>query len=264
MNQILNVHLLPDWIDHREIAGHLAIVVDVLRASTTVATALNSGATCVVPCLTVEEARKLATQRPGSLLGGERQGKKLPGFDLGNSPLEYTRELVSEKTLVFTTTNGTKALTRCMGCSRVLIGCIANRAAVCQAAHGADRIDVICAGTNGELSMDDVLAAGAIVSGLPDRQLNDGARLSLKLWQSLTLRQSLMLGQSVQRADLVPAIRQCLAESLGGRNLIQIGMESDLAAAAELDGLTLVPELDRATWEIKSLAVDGSIVETPH
>ena len=83
MNRILNVHLLPELADPHDLAGHTSIVIDVLRASTTITTALASGAEKLIPCLTVEEARQLARDRPGALLGGERGGERLPGFDFG-------------------------------------------------------------------------------------------------------------------------------------------------------------------------------------
>ena len=188
MNRILNVHLLPDLADPHDLAGHTSVVIDVLRASTTITTALQHGAAEVIPCLTVEEARQLSGQRPGSLLGGERGGKPLPGFDFGNSPAEYAAERVADKTIVFTTTNGTKAMTRCMGSGRILIGAIVNRAAVCRAVAEDERVDIICAGTDGEFSMDDALGAGAMVSQLShnssDWVLNDGANISLSLWNN--------------------------------------------------------------------------------
>jgi len=241
MNQILNVHLLPELAHPHDIAGHTSVVIDVLRASTTITTALDSGAEKIIPCLTVEEARQLASQRPGALLGGERQGQKLPGFDVGNSPAEYTAGRVHGKTLVFTTTNGTKAMTRCMGSCRILIGSIVNRSSICEAVASDPRVDIICAGTNEQFSMDDALAAGAIASGLTHWDLNDGAKVCRQLWES-----------HVTNGNQANSIRKALAESIGGRNLIAIGMDSDLDLAAELDRFSLVPELDRSTWEISS------------
>ena len=119
MTNQLNVHLLPELANPHDLAGHTSIVIDTLRASTTITTALENGAEKIIPCLTVEEARQLANDRPGALLGGERGGKPLPGFDFGNSPAEYEPNRVAGKTIVFTTTNGTKAMTRCMGSARM-------------------------------------------------------------------------------------------------------------------------------------------------
>ena len=231
MNRLLNIYWLPELADPHQIAGHASVVVDTLRASTTITTALHSGAEKIIPCLTVEEARQIATQREGALLGGERQGQKLPGFDLGNSPAEYSPKRVGGKTIVFTTTNGTRAMTRCMGASRILIGSLVNRHAICRAVAEEPRVDILCAGTDGQFSMEDALAAGAMAAMMPDRQLNDAAYVCKSLWQS---------------QDRI----EVLTASLGGQNLIRIGYASDLELAGELDRFELVPELDRSTWEI--------------
>ena len=231
MTQILNVHLLPDLADPHDLSGHTSVVIDVLRASTTITTALAYGAECIIPCLTVEEARQVAGARDGALLGGERQGQRLPGFDLGNSPAEYRPETVRDKTIVFTTTNGTKAMTRCIGAGKILVGSLVNRSAVCRAIADDERVDIVCAGTNGQFSMEDALAAGAIAQGLKDWTLDDAAYLCKTLWES-------------QASDHV------LAQSLGGRNLIGLGMEADLTLANQVDHFEIVPELYRASWEI--------------
>src|SRR5438132_10850132 len=108
----------------------MVVVIDVLRAAPTIFQALAAGATEVVPCLEVEEAKKIAVQIARSaILGGERGGKQIPDFDLGNSPAEYTPERVAGKTVVFTTTNGTRAMLRCEAARRVLIAAFTNLSA---------------------------------------------------------------------------------------------------------------------------------------
>ncbi len=245
MNRILNVHLLPELADPHDLAGHTSIVIDVLRASTTITTALASGAEKLIPCLTVEEARQLARDRPGALLGGERGGERLPGFDFGNSPAEYHSETVSGKTVVFTTTNGTRAMTRCMGSGRILVGAIVNREALCRQVSGDERIDIICAGTNGAFSLDDALGAGAIVDRLTmdstDWRLDDGAEICRSLW----CREA---GSSGDPEQILGALKR----SIGGKNLLGLGMESDLGLAAQLDSFDCVPVLDKSTWELRS------------
>jgi 2-phosphosulfolactate phosphatase len=150
---------------------------------------------------------------------------------------------VAGKTIVFTTTNGTKAMTRCMGSARLLVGAIINRAAVCQAIAKDQRIDLVCAGTNGDVSLDDALGAGALVDRLSltrsDWQLNDAAEMCHSLWQN-------EVGETKDSGR----IANVLSKSIGGRNLIKIGMKADLPRASELDRFECVPELDRATWEI--------------
>src|SRR5688572_1010188 len=104
----LNVHFLPSHVPEPRLAGSMVIVIDLLRASSTICEALASGATCVVPLLEVDETKAAAGKydRSEIVLGGERHGKVIDGFDLGNSPLEYTPHAVSGKTVLFTTTNG--------------------------------------------------------------------------------------------------------------------------------------------------------------
>jgi 2-phosphosulfolactate phosphatase len=243
MNRILNVHLLPELANPHDLAGHTSVVIDILRASTTITAALDAGAKSIVPCLTVEEARQLASQRPGAMLGGERGGKPLPGFDFGNSPAEYTSDRVAGRTIVFTTTNGTAAMTRCMGSAHVFVGAIVNRAALCGRLADEARVDLICAGTNDEFSLDDALAAGAIVERLAiersDWELNDAALICRSFWRN-------EVGSSGDHGSIAAA----LSRSIGGRNLIEIGLQDDLPFASRLDSSDRIPELDRSNWEI--------------
>src|SRR5262245_9024917 len=106
------VHLAPELFQSGDLHDGVAVVIDVLRASTTIVQALAAGALAVIPCSEVDEAERLAARfRPGTaLLGGERKGVRIAGFDLGNSPGEYTPAVLRGKTLIFTTTNGTRAL----------------------------------------------------------------------------------------------------------------------------------------------------------
>src|SRR5437588_13012226 len=130
----VRVHLLPELAPAGGLAGGVAVVVDVLRATTTIVHALAAGCTSVRPCATVEEARELAGQmRAGRvLLGGERGGAPLPGFDLGNSPREYTAKLCHGSTLVLTTSNGTRALVRAAEAERTILAAFVNYSAVCE------------------------------------------------------------------------------------------------------------------------------------
>lgn len=240
-------------------AGGIAVVIDVLRASTTIVTALAHGATRVRPVLTIEEARAEAAAR-GALLGGERGGRRIDGFDLGNSPLEYSRGRVGGRSIVITTTNGTAALHACSGAVEVLIGAIANRTAVAACARslaeqraGCD-VHLVCAGTDGVVTEEDLLAAGAILdaaSRLPGAEadaLDGPAAVAISLYRS-----------TVARGPTVPdAIVHAFANSLGGRNLIELGMGRDLTASAAIDSLPIVPRLDCGTgWLSESTADDG-------
>jgi 2-phosphosulfolactate phosphatase len=123
----IDVYLLPALVDPVELEGKAVVVIDVLRATTTIVHALAAGTSEVAPCEEIEDAKKLAaTLGSKAVLSGEREGLPIPGFDLGNSPAEFTRDRVAGKTLVFTTTNGTRAMHRCRHAARVLLGAFVN------------------------------------------------------------------------------------------------------------------------------------------
>ncbi len=233
----LRVHLTPDTIDPRALAGCTAVVVDVLRASTTIVAALAAGAVHVVPCLEPEDA--LLAREAAALpcvLGGERRGVRIDGFDLGNSPREYTPDSVGGRILAFTTTNGTRALLRCAPATAVLVGCLTNRAAVCRAAHARARpVQIVCAGTDGALCLDDVIASGAIASALLatgdfDPGDDDATRLAIAAFNAA----------GPAPAALAAALRQ----GRGGRNLVAIGLAPDIDDCAAIDTSPIVPVFD--------------------
>jgi 2-phosphosulfolactate phosphatase len=230
----VQVHLLPALAPAGALAGGIAVVVDVLRASTTIVHALAAGCSMVRPCADVEEARALADEmRAGRvLLGGERGGVAIPGFDLGNSPREYTTKVCKGKILVFTTTNGTKALLRAAEADRTLVGAFVNYSAVCEQLRADPRpVHVLCAGTEGQVSLEDTLFAGALVDFLCDVvevRLNDSARLA---WDCFETHGQVLLG--------------ALELGRGGAKLHRLGYDDDIRAAAQIDLFALVPELRR-------------------
>jgi 2-phosphosulfolactate phosphatase len=224
-------------------AGGIAVVIDVLRASTTIVTALAHGAAVVLPRRSIDDARAAAAARAGALLGGERGGLKIAGFDLGNSPAEYTADRVAGKPVVITTTNGTLALAACREAVEVLVGAIVNRSAVAAtarrlaAARGCDAIHLVCAGTDGQVTDEDVLAAGAILDAAGrDEELDAAALAARDRFRALATA-----GRQGLEQRIATAFRTCR----GGENLIALGMEADLAAAAAIDSLAIVPRLDR-------------------
>jgi len=228
------------------------VVIDVLRASTTIVTALAHGASLVLPCRSLDEARAAAAGRPGALLGGERGGVRIAGFDLGNSPAEYTAERVAGKVVVITTTNGTAALAACRDATEVLVGAVVNRGAVAATAvrlaeeRGCDAIHLVCAGTDGQVTEEDLLAAGAILEAAgPGGQLDATARDARDRFRSLA---------AAAGTGLAGGITTAYRGSRGGRNLIALGMEADLALAAAIDSLAVVPRLEREA---------GALVATP-
>src|SRR3954469_17118877 len=156
----LNVYNLPSHVEERELAGGTAVVIDVLRATSTICRALAAGAREVVPFVTIEDALAAAEKvgRANVVLGGERRGVLIPGFDLGNSPGEYTPARCKRVTVVLTTTNGTRALLRAAEGERVLVGAFVNYSAVCEQLRADGRpVHIVCAGTDGEVSLEDTL-----------------------------------------------------------------------------------------------------------
>lgn len=232
------------------------MVIDVLRASTTIATALARGATCVVPRRSIEDALAAAADRPGAVLGGERGGVKIAGFDLGNSPAEYTAERVAGRPVVITTTNGTAALAACDRAAEVLVGAIVNRSAVAAAARRlAGQLDgravhLVCAGTDGKLTEEDLLAAGAILdaAGRDPAAVHDTldlpARAARRHYRDLA---------AAGRDGLPVRIALAFRTSRGGENLLALGMESDLALAAAVDSLDVVPRLERRAGHLRAM-----------
>ncbi len=244
MPETINVRFLPDLAAPDAFAGTTAVVIDVLRASTTMLAALAAGAAGIVPCLHVEEARSLAADQQGTLLGGERGGLKIEGFDFGNSPAEYTVESVRGRTIAFTTTNGTRALQRCASAEQVLIGSFVNLTALCRALRSCRTIELVCAGTNGQVTREDVLFAGAVVAQMntTDGSLshNDEAQLAEAAWR-----------QVEAQLEAGTPFAQCLEQTRGGRNLLRTGQGSDIRLAAAIDRFGLVPELSRQDWIVR-------------
>lgn len=240
MSRQLHVHFLPSLTTPDELAGGVVVVIDVLRASTTIATALAAGAKSVTACLEVDEARRRAEafSRDEVRLGGERQCVKIEGFDLGNSPAEYTAESVGGKTVLFTTTNGTRALLQCRRAAVVYVAGFVNAAATLEAIKSQPEQDIhlLCAGTEGHISREDVLFAGCLVDRLAESDLerNDSAELAQAAWR--------VCDQSNLAAEL--------RVSRGGRNLIRNGMATDIALAAHLDSLAVIAEFDPQSGSI--------------
>lgn len=253
MSYVLNVHALPSVSTPEELRDSTVVVIDVLRASTTMAFALEAGAKEIIPCMEIADARRIAAEFGAGevVLGGERGGTRIEGFDLGNSPSEYVVESVAGRTLVFTTTNGTRALLHCRQAKRVLIGAFVNVSAVLKELAGVERIDLVCAGTDGQYSRDDILLAGLLVQRL---QQMTGHPFQLNV-QALTSRENWVSTFAVPYAtgaELLPAelLARQLRSSLGGQNLLAIGLESDILTASELDRCQVVPELDLKSFRV--------------
>jgi 2-phosphosulfolactate phosphatase len=246
------VHLLPSLIPPGCLHGGIAVVVDVLRASTAMVYALAAGCEAIVPCSEIDEAKAVAATLPAgsALLAGERQGLPIPGFDLGNSPEEFTPEVCKDRTVVMTTTNGTRAVLASLEADRVYIASFANLRAISQEIsvqllkkdHGSS-VHVICAGTEGFISFEDSLLAGALARDAaqiiprasPDNTVmgNDEALVAAYQW--------LAAAQGLRERPLTRLLRL----GRGGQNVERIGLDADIAAAAQVNRFDLVAEVNR-------------------
>ena len=235
------VHLLPTLLGPGELRGGVALVVDVLRATTVMVHAVAAGVEAIVPCLEVEEARAAAAALPAgaSLLAGERQGLPIPGFELGNSPGDFTPDVCRGKTLVMTTTNGTKAILASLDADRVGIAAMVNAKAVARwALTGGKPVHVVCAGTDGRVSLEDTLLAGELVS-----RVRRGGGFAYGNDQALIAEAAFQDG--LASAHDGASWPDLVARGRGGRRVREIGLGSDVDAAARRNWLDVVPELLR-------------------
>ena len=229
------VAFTPAGLGKDEVAGRGVFVIDVLRATTTMCAALHHGAKSLIPVGSIAEAMKLVqTLGPDDLLlTGERHGKAIPGFALGNSPLEMTEAQVRGKTLVMTTTNGTGALLATTGAAQVFAAAAVNLSAAAGRARQllADGLDllVVCAGRHGAFGLDDAYTAGRlIVATLGDRRRLDGCDDAALAAVDLVRR----YGDRWERP---------FERSAAGRQLESIGMAEDVAESARQDRYPVLP-----------------------
>lgn len=249
----LKVHFLPELTSPDALANAAVAVIDVLRATTTITHALAAGAIEVIPCLEVEQAETTAKNYPPdtTVCGGERGGLPIPGFQFGNSPTEYTAHSVAGKRVVFTTTNGTKAIMLCQRASRVAMAGFVNLSAVCRWLEPHAEVHLLCAGTRGEITREDVLLAGAMMhrlaAGKRPCTLNDQAILARDAWRACGAMADGGGGGAIDPVKLAAELRN----TQGGRNLAAIGLETDIDVAAQVDRFDCVGELDLGSWMIR-------------
>ena len=214
--------------------GRHVVVIDVLRASSTIVHACENGIGRIIPVASVEDATKLlpTLDRKDTLTGGESEGKKIEGFDLGNSPTEYAARVVKGKTLVFSTTNGTAAMTRSAAAEEIVVACFRNLSAVVArlAASHIQDVAVLCAGNQGHMALEDFICGGLIVErlaagGRGAMELDDGARAARVL------------------AATMSDVREVVGSSTHGRRLAELGFSDDLDFCADVDTSTVVPRV---------------------
>lgn len=230
----LDVFFTPLQVKLADTQGRLVIIVDVLRASTTVATALGNGAKTVIPLEGPDEviSRSKEFHRSQIILAGEQKMHPITSFDLGNSPQDFTKKAVEGKTILITTTNGTRALLGVQGARDIVIASYVNFTAVLAmmkvAASSNTDIAIICAGEEGGFTLEDTACAGRYVRAIPKRadgvQMNDAASASVLIEKKY--------GENIAKL---------FKESTHGQALQAAGFGDDLAAAAKVDAYPVVP-----------------------
>jgi 2-phosphosulfolactate phosphatase len=210
-----------------EVAAPVGIVIDVLRATSTITQALAGGYRRVLCCSEVDDARMVAEAEGGAVLAGERGTVRIDGFDFGNSPREFLEP--AAESVVLTTTNGTRLLLAAAErCDLVVVGSLLNLRAVVDAALAAGTSDVaiLCAGVQGELAMDDAFCAGRIAAAL-EGEPTDSAAAAIRLAGSFATNE------------------EGLGASQSARNLHVSGLDADIAWCARESALDVVPCFSR-------------------
>ena len=212
------------------------IILDVLRATTTMTIALANGAKEIIPTESIATAVRVAKGSKNSLLCGERNGKVVEGFNLGNSPLEYTSEAVKDKSLIFSTTNGTLAIIKSKFAKICILGSFVNISAVVDYVNSVDEdFTIICSGKLNDFCLEDAVCAGMLLN-----KLSAGRNLEMRDSEIavLNLCSDLAMILNVPSED---KILKLFNASEHGRYLAQIGFEKDLEVSSKLDSYPFIP-----------------------
>lgn len=214
----------------------VVVVVDIFRATTTMCAAFNNGATAIIPIADIDLAKKYKSE--GFLVGAERQTRRVEFADFGNSPFEYKEEIVSGREIVFTTTNGTRAIEAAKHCNQLFIGAFSNIDALAdQCLSEGERIVVLCAGWNNKVNIEDTLFGGALAE-----------KLSLKtdvLFETDTVRMGIQLWSLAKENPL-----EFVKSSDHYKRLVDNGVESDAAFCFMQNTVSVVPVYDKSTRKI--------------
>ncbi len=227
----VNVHYSNLHLDELYFSGKTSVVIDVLRASTVIVTALANGAREVIPVGTVDFAMKVSGNAFGgqTILCGERNTKKVEGFNLGNSPSEYKPEIVSGKSIILYTTNGSRAVVKAKFSENLFICCFNNLPAMAKHLLALNKdVEIICAGTNGNFNLEDAVCAGRLIKEMeienPDIEISDSGKASLVL-----------------NKDFGKTIKKMLKETEHGKLLSENGFGADIKDCAEFGSTDLIP-----------------------
>lgn len=237
----IDVIISADNIKSEYLENKVVVIIDMLRATSVITTALANGAKQVFPILTVEEAfdkkKELLDLGEEVILGGERRAIKIEGFDLSNSPLEYTKHSVNGKTIILSTTNGTRAINLSLKAEEIIIGSTLNARAVALELKKINKdIVFINAGTNGEFSMDDFICSGYMISLLSEISTSDLSDIS-KTAKYIYERNT----------NLIDYIKEARHYNV----LKTLNLMNDLEYCCKKDILNVVPKVDKKYKNIK-------------
>lgn len=230
----IDVFFGPAGVTPADVSGRAVAVIDVLRASTSIAVALDNGARAIIPFENSEDAvsRAKAFERGDVRLAGERKSQPIAGFDLGNSPMQYTREAVDGKTILMATTNGTGAITATQGARDVIVSSYVNFSASMSMLRAALRtgtdVVLLCAGQDRRFALEDAACAGRFAHHISKRlssvTLNDGAQACILIDKKY--------GDNLMKL---------FDASAHGRSLREAGFGDDLTVCAAVDSHAVLP-----------------------
>lgn len=225
----IDIIISADDIKEEKIKDKTVVVIDMLRATSVITTALNNGCRKVIPVLTVDKAKEIAkNSKEECVLGGERNALKIDGFNFSNSPLEYKKEIINGKVVVITTSNGTKAINGCKIARNLLIGSVLNAKAVAKRVIELNNdVVLLNSGTNGQFSMDDFICSGYIIhciNEILDVDLTDISKTAKYIYDN--------------NVDLVGFIKTAKHFNI----LKNLGLEDDLKYCCQKDIINIVPE----------------------
>lgn len=223
----IEVCLTPELVHLYGTKGKVVVIIDILRATSCMTTALAHGIKSLIPVATLEECRTL--QKKGYIAAAERDGKMAEGFDLGNSPFSYMDKSLSGKTIAVTTTNGTQAIAKSKEAEEIVIGSFLNRTAIINYLNTQPNdVLLLCAGWKGKINLEDTLFAGALIEGLQDSFIseNDSAITAHTLYKAA-------------KKDMI----KFLSNSSHVRRLKGLNINKDIAFCLENDVYNVIPVL---------------------
>jgi 2-phosphosulfolactate phosphatase len=243
LGDLMNIQVIP-YINEAcwdDLVHKTVVVIDVLRATSTMVTALAHGCKSIYPVETVLEAKQLQQEHPSWLTGGERSCKKIPGFSFGNSPFEYMDDQLIDKDIILTTTNGTRAIRKANRAHTILIASMLNgRACAREAAALNKDIILLCSGTQDVFSLEDGICAGQIIEEL--YMAFEGEEVDLHV-------DDFGLSMLYAFRQIKPSMREALLRCSNGKRLTKLGFQEDVIYSSRMNLIQLVPVMvgDRMT-----------------